>query len=57
METDIAEMSLKISALMKELADISDDLDDAGCAEAAKILDDAYVMMRKARFSIRKGVE
>lgn len=56
MDGSIAETSLKISALMGELADISDDLDAAGHGEAAEILDEAYCLLRKARLSIRREV-
>ena len=56
MDGSIAETSLKISALMGELADISDDLDAAGYGKAAEILDEAYCLLRKARLSIRREV-
>ena len=54
MDGSIAETSLKISALMGEIADISDDLDAAGYGKAAEALDEAYVLMRKARMAMRR---
>ena len=50
-----AELSLRLSALMDELAEIADTLeDDFGIEAAAATLDKAYGEIRKARMQIRR---
>ncbi|MBO4797451.1 MAG: hypothetical protein J5494_01580 [Candidatus Methanomethylophilaceae archaeon] len=50
-----AEVSLRLSALMDELADLADELEeDYGIESAAATLDKAYGEIRKARMQIRR---
>lgn len=50
-----AELSLRLSALMDELADIADELEeDFGIETAAATLDKAYGEIRRARMQIRR---
>ncbi len=57
METNIAEMSLRLSALIDELAAIAESFDeDHGMTDAAVALDDAIEKIREARMLARPGV-